>query len=92
VLAVVHARTGQPDSARALLAELLDLEQRTHVAKAAIASVHVQLGDIDGALPWYERTLEERSNASVYILLDPALSALRAEPRFLAMLESAGLH
>jgi eukaryotic-like serine/threonine-protein kinase len=90
-LAHNHARTA-PDSARAALASLLLRREREHVSSAGLASLHDLLGDRDGALAWYERALEEKSNVAVY--LRPSADTTRAvgHPRFRALLVAAGLH
>jgi eukaryotic-like serine/threonine-protein kinase len=87
-LSIVHARTA-PDSARAKMHALLERSTHEHVSSAGLAALHDALGDVDGALTWYTRVFEERSNAAVYLW--PAANGTRADPRFRAMLANAGL-
>jgi eukaryotic-like serine/threonine-protein kinase len=91
-LAHVHARTAAPDSARSILAALLERRAREHVSTAGIASIYSRLGDTDQAIDWYTRTLEERSNAAVYLAFSTSGSPLQRDPRFRALLVSAGLN
>jgi eukaryotic-like serine/threonine-protein kinase len=90
-LANVHARTGAADSARLTLASLLERQRREHVSTAGIASVFNILGDVDAALDWYRRTIDERSNAAVYLGVMVEDTPLHGDPRFRAMLAAAGL-
>lgn len=78
-LAYVHALAGRSEDARSLLAR----------AKAQpfeafnIARAHLALGDTDSAFTWLERSnwrWPHRANRD-----DPALDALRADPRFLQL-------
>jgi tetratricopeptide (TPR) repeat protein len=91
-LAHVHARMAAPDSARAILTALLERRAREHVSTAGIASIFSALGDIDNALDWYARTLDERSNAAVYLSSGASGTPLQRDPRFRAMLTAAGLN
>jgi eukaryotic-like serine/threonine-protein kinase len=90
-LAIHHARSA-PDSARAVLAELLLRRENEHVSSAGLAGLHDALGDTDAALMWYGRVLDERSNAAVYLSASDAAPGVRADPRFRTMLAAAGLN
>jgi eukaryotic-like serine/threonine-protein kinase len=89
-LAINHARSA-PDSARAVLVELLQRREREHVSSAGLAGLHDSLGDTDAALAWYARVLDERSNAAVYLRASDAATGARADPRLRTMLAAAGL-
>lgn len=90
-LAGAHARGGSADSARVLLRQLLARSRTEHVSSAAIAGIFNHLGETDSALAWYARVFDERSNASVYIDIDPGTGPAARDPRFLALLEAAGV-
>jgi eukaryotic-like serine/threonine-protein kinase len=90
-LANVHARAGPADSARLALAGLLERRRREHVSTAGIASVFNNLGEVDEALEWYARTIDERSNAAVYLGVMIEDTPLKRDPRFHALLAAAGL-
>jgi tetratricopeptide (TPR) repeat protein len=89
-LAIRHARSA-PDSTRATLTALLQRREHEHVSSAGLATLHDALGDMDGALAWYERVLEERSNAAVYLKASHTASGIAGDPRFRAMLTAARL-
>lgn len=90
-LANVHASTGEADAARALLTDLVGREGQGYVAPGGIAGIYAKLGDIEEALWWYGRAIDERSNAVAYLRLDPEAGPLQRDPRFRKMIAAAGL-
>jgi serine/threonine protein kinase/tetratricopeptide (TPR) repeat protein len=52
----------------------------------ALAATHARAGHIDEALTRLERIVDERNGQSVFLFVEPALSVLRDEPRFQALL------
>ena len=90
-LAVIEASMGRTGEARALLEELSARAAEGYVPPAVLAEVHAMLGDSEEALTWMTRAFEERSNAMVYIAIDPFLDPLRGDPRFQALVARVGL-
>jgi serine/threonine-protein kinase len=78
----VAGRTGQ---ARRVLAELRTAAAERYVPAYWFALVHAGLGERDQALRYLERAFEERSTILAYLLIDPRLTPLRSEPRFVAL-------
>ncbi|MCP3959428.1 MAG: tetratricopeptide repeat protein [bacterium] len=87
----LHALMGEPDAARAVLAELEDASRPDYVPAYYIAAIHAGGGDREKALDWLERSREARENWMVFLGVDPIWDALRAEPRFTALLAEVGL-
>ena len=54
------------------------------------ALVYAGLGERDQALRYLERAYTERSTVLAYLLIDPRLTSLRSEPRFLALTQRLG--
>jgi TolB-like protein/DNA-binding SARP family transcriptional activator len=73
------ARGGQPDSAKAILADLLAGRKASNGA-FGIASIYTGLGDYDEAVAWIEKAVDE-SSARPYIM-GPMFDDLRRDPRF----------
>jgi TolB-like protein/Tfp pilus assembly protein PilF len=73
-----------------VLDEMLDRSRRGYVPPDYIAVAYEGLGQREQALRWYERAFAERS-INGWILPDPQLDSLRAEPRFQALLRRMGL-
>ncbi|MEX2271850.1 MAG: protein kinase [Vicinamibacterales bacterium] len=90
-LGVAHARRGRTADAEALLAELLARAAREYITPVAFAELYLSLGRVDEALEWLERGCEDRSCFMIRVAAAPEWRALRAEPRFIALLERMSL-
>jgi len=49
------------------------------------------LGDVDHALHYLDKSLQEHSDMLVYLRVEPRLDPLRRDPRFAALLRCVGL-
>ncbi len=85
-LATAHALAGREAEARSLLQELERMASQRYVGAYHIAQVQLALGEREAALANLERALDERVHWLVAANRDPALAALRGEPRFEAIL------
>ena len=74
-----------------MLAELERRAQQRYVPPYAFALVQVGLGNNSAALDALERGYEQRDTTMASIKVAPELTPLRAEPRFIALLEKMGL-
>jgi TolB-like protein/tetratricopeptide (TPR) repeat protein/predicted Ser/Thr protein kinase len=89
-LAAGYARAGQSVRAETLLHEVLERSATQYVSPGAIGHVYLALGQVEPALDWLERAVEERTNAVAYFL-DSGYAPLRDHPRFRALLARARL-
>jgi TolB-like protein/DNA-binding SARP family transcriptional activator len=55
------------------------------------AQILVRIGQLDDALAWLEKALEEHSPPMVYLMADPVYQPLRKLPRFARLLQAVGL-
>ena len=90
-LARAHMAAGRRMEAEALIAELDDLGTRRFVPQYDIAMVLAAGGDRDGAFARLERALSDREHELVFLAVDPALAALRDDPRFAGLKARVGL-
>jgi tetratricopeptide (TPR) repeat protein len=82
-LARAHAAAGAMDEAQAILAALLEQEERgRYVSSFQLGKVLLALGDVPEALTRLERAFDERSHSMVFLRVDPQLAALSQEPRY----------
>jgi eukaryotic-like serine/threonine-protein kinase len=81
------ARAGQVAEARRILAELTSEGATGYVSPVAFATIHVGLGEIDRALDWAERALDERRGWLCYLKVNPLMDPMRGHPRFAALIE-----
>lgn len=77
-----YAIAGRTSEAQKILAELMQLSDRRHVAPLDIATVHIGLGDRKSALDWLERSYNERSYLMPSIGRLHFFDELRSDPRF----------
>ena len=81
-LAILYARAGRPDDARAALEAVKALAQKEFVSPYGIASYYAVIGENDRALDWLEKAYSERDGTLVWLKVHPRLDGLRGEPRF----------
>jgi TolB-like protein/Tfp pilus assembly protein PilF len=86
-----YAISGRLKQAQKVLAELIQLSQKSYVAPYLLATVYVGLGGKEQALRLLEKAYEERSCFLLKIKIDPMWTPLRSEPRFIALLKKTGL-
>ena len=91
LLARAYALSGKTADAEKILHALEDLTKQRYVSASDIAVIYADLGEKDRAFWWLEKAYEERSNALIYLKLDPAFDLLRSDPRFAALSTRIGL-
>jgi tetratricopeptide (TPR) repeat protein len=90
-LAADYARAGRKPEAEELLGELHAPAARRYVSPYAMSWVYIALGDRDRAFEWLEKAYRERSNGMAFLAVDPALAALRGDPRFHSLAQRIGV-
>ena len=82
-----YAVAGREKEARQVLDKLHRLAERWHVPPVQIAFVHIGLGEKRQALDLLERAYEQRSWELVFLQAEPWFDEIRAEPRFIDLIE-----
>jgi len=82
--------SGDRAGGQKVLDEMLALSRQRHVPPEYIAIAYEGLGQRQRALEWFEKAYAERS-INGWMLPDPRLDQIRAEPRFKAILRGMGL-
>jgi TolB-like protein/Tfp pilus assembly protein PilF len=90
-LANACAAAGRRDEALAVLDELKRRRDRQYVSPWGLASIYARLGERETALEWLECAYDEHDSTLVWIKVHPRFDALRAEPRFIALVRKMGL-
>jgi TolB-like protein/Tfp pilus assembly protein PilF len=90
-LAYALAMGGRRDFAAALLEELEEKQRFDYVSPVELATLNIGLGNIDKALDWADRALDERRGWMAYLKVHPIVDPLRVDPRFTALVEKMGL-
>jgi hypothetical protein len=70
---------------------LTEASGRRHVSSYDFTILYAALGDQDHAFSCLEQAYESRSEALVWLKVDPRLDSLRADARFMDLLERVGL-
>ena len=89
-LAGIHAMQGRRAEAEQVLSKLEALSDSRYVCPYEIATARTALGQHDQALRWLRRAIDDRSVCVPDLKTDPRLDALRADPRFQALLKEVG--
>jgi serine/threonine-protein kinase len=85
------AAVGRTNDAETVAAQWTDLSATAYVPPYFLALCRLAAGDREGALKYLEAAQDEKSAWMLWLGTEPKLDALRAEPRFQAILERAGL-
>jgi serine/threonine protein kinase len=83
-------RGGREGYLRDRLAQMQRQEPGPPSASFAFAHAHVRLGEFEQAIEHLERMVEHRAGGSVFIGIDAALSPLRGNPRYDALIKRIG--
>jgi eukaryotic-like serine/threonine-protein kinase len=85
------ALAGEGDHARQILAELAEASSKKYVSAYDLALVNLGLGQKDTALELLNNAVQERCGWLIFLKIEPALDALRSDPRFRDLVQTVGL-
>jgi DNA-binding winged helix-turn-helix (wHTH) protein/Tfp pilus assembly protein PilF len=88
---LASARLGDVADAQQALAEILELARREYIRPVHLAAIYAELGEVDAAFSYLERSFEEREPALVHLKVYPFFDKLRGDPRFAQLLGRIGL-
>jgi serine/threonine protein kinase/tetratricopeptide (TPR) repeat protein len=91
-----YAKMGQPQKAREVLRDLMQLQRTDYLQPYFVARVHAVLGENQAALDWLEKAEADRSEYLIFVdggglRTDPAWAGLQNEPRYWQLCEGIGL-
>lgn len=86
-----YAAAGKRSEAAFVLTELKEKSKKQYVLPFYIAIVYAGLGEDEKAIDWLERGYADRSNAIIFLKVDPDLDELRGNPRFQALVRRLAL-
>jgi tetratricopeptide (TPR) repeat protein len=90
-LAHAYAIGGREDEARAILAESEQASDGKRLSPYDSAIIHTALKEEEKAFACLEQAYELRSEAVVWLKVDPRLDPLRSNPQFISLLQRVGL-
>jgi len=92
ILGLAYGLAGRGSEARAILEELTTRRRKSYVPPWAMAAICRGLGEVEQALEWLEKGLEERDVIEVTGLkTDPRYFNFRGHPRYQALLRKMNL-
>jgi len=77
-----YALAGQKPDAERVLQRMLIQSRKQYVSPFYIGLVYLALKDHENALNWLEKAYADRSNAVIFLQVDPQLDSIRSAPRF----------
>ncbi|MGD2123565.1 MAG: tetratricopeptide repeat protein, partial [Gemmatimonadota bacterium] len=86
-LAWALGQSGRLHEARTVLSDLKVRREEEYVRASLLAIVCVGSGELDEAMDWLERAYEERDMWMPTFQVDPLFDPLKADPRFVALME-----
>ena len=90
-LGMMRAIGNDKAGARAQLAKAQQIGKSRYLCPYEVACVHAVLGEMDEAYRWMERGLRDRCLCFTWLMTEPWLKPLRADPRFPALAAKVGL-
>ncbi len=91
MIGYVHAISGEPAQARAILQELTARSAQGYVPPLALANVYMGLGETEGAFASLEKAYQDRDVFLSFLKVDPKWDPVRSDPRFVSILQRIGL-
>lgn len=85
------ALAGEVDQARQILVELAEASSKKYVSAYDLALVNLVLGQKDIAFELLNNAVKERCGWLIFLKIEPALDALRSDPRFRDLVRTVGL-
>jgi TolB-like protein/DNA-binding winged helix-turn-helix (wHTH) protein/Tfp pilus assembly protein PilF len=85
------ALAGNKAEADKILAQMLEQSKKRYVSPFYVSVVYAGLHENEKAMDWLEKAYEDRSNAIIFLKVDPDFDGLRSNPRFQALLRRLAL-
>jgi TolB-like protein/Flp pilus assembly protein TadD len=90
-LGYAYALAGKREEAHQIVSDLEEIAKVKYVSAYYFAIIYLGLGEHEQTLGWLERALEERAGFLAFIKVEPMFDPLRADARFLKLLERMNL-
>jgi TolB-like protein/DNA-binding winged helix-turn-helix (wHTH) protein/Flp pilus assembly protein TadD len=82
---------GNKAEAEKILAQMLEQSKKRYVSPFYVSIVYAGLHENEKAMDWLEKAYTDRSNAIIFLKVDPDFDGLRSNPRFQALLRRLAL-
>jgi hypothetical protein len=89
-LGVLPGEGGRAADAKDVISTLQAASRDRYVPPAAIALIHLGLGDREETFAWLDRAYQERDVHLIFLPVDPKWDPVRSDPRFASLLTRCG--
>ena len=90
-LAHIYATAGRRQDAERTIARLLERRKSGFVPAGDIAFAYAGLGDRDQAIRWLDLAIQDHSEMTIFLRVEPGFDPVRSDPRFTGVLRRVGL-
>jgi eukaryotic-like serine/threonine-protein kinase len=90
-IGVVYVRMGQPQEARKILDQQLELRKRRFISPTLLAILYFELGQKEQGFEMLDKAYEEHDHETRQLRIETAFDSVRSDPRFIADLKKMGL-
>ncbi len=91
ILGHAYAAAGEQEEARRVLEQLRELSGQQYIHPSYMAMLHAGLGEPDLAFEWFEKAYAMRDDRLIFVITEPLLDVLRADPRYRELTARIGL-
>ncbi len=91
MLGCAYANAGHAGGFQTMIEQMRAMSSRRYVSAYHFAMAYTCAGDRENAFQWLTQALAERSPQMVYLNVEPVFDAVRADARFAAIVQQAGL-
>jgi tetratricopeptide (TPR) repeat protein len=89
--AISYYHIGNKEKARMYLDQMIEIANQKSDSFSEVAAALVQMDEPDLAIDYLQKSIDTREVNNAFIRVDPDLRPLHQDPRYLQLLERAGL-
>ncbi len=86
-----YAKSGDQERANEILSDLNEKAKSEYVSPVEIGLIYLGLDEMDNALTWVTRAVEDHDNNALVLMNDPIFDPIRSDPRYTKLLRKMGL-
>jgi eukaryotic-like serine/threonine-protein kinase len=90
-LGYAYARAGRTAEARQVLGEMHERAKESRANATAFSGLYVALGEVDTAIDWVERAIEQQEPIITTLKIWPVFDPIRSHPRYPSLLRKLNL-
>ncbi|NIW95672.1 MAG: tetratricopeptide repeat protein [Phycisphaerae bacterium] len=88
---IAYVKMGKREQAERILTELIEQSEQKYIPPTQIARLCFNLGKTEQGFEWLQAAAKQRDEYLTLLKVDSAFDVVRADPRFISLLERIGL-